>query len=71
MLCNGAEAFDHQGEFFAGEDAGGCDGSGVGDAGFDFVGDQTPVEGEGALPGFEGGVEWFAETAGPHLYWII
>jgi hypothetical protein len=63
----GAEAFFHLQEFFAGEDAGGFDGSGVGYAGFYFVGDKAPVEGEGTLPGFEGGVEWFAEAAGPHF----
>jgi hypothetical protein len=63
----GAEAFFHLQEFFAGEDACGFDGSGVGYAGFYFVGDQAPVAGEGALPRFEGGVEWFAEASGPHL----
>ena len=56
LLGYGAEAFFHLQELFAGEDAGGFDGSGVGYAGFYFVGDEAPVEGEGALPGFEGGV---------------
>ncbi len=40
----------HLEEFFAGEDSGGFDGAGVGYAGLDFVGEQAPVEGEGALP---------------------
>ena len=71
LLCYGAEAFDHQEEFFAGEDAGGFDGAGVSDAGFDFVRDEAPVEGEGALPLFELLVEWFAETAGPHLCGLL
>jgi hypothetical protein len=29
--------------------------------------EKPHIEGEGALPGFEGGVEWFAEAAGPHF----
>ena len=62
-----AEALLHLEEFFAGEDSGGFDGAGVGDAGFDLVGEEAPVEGEGALPGFELLVEWFAEAAGPHF----
>ncbi len=57
----------HLEELFAGEDAGGFDGAGVGDAGFDFVREEAPVEREGALPFFELLVEWLAEAAGPHL----
>ncbi len=67
LLGYGAETLDREEEFFAGEDAGGFDGAGVGYAGFYFVGDEAPVEGEGALPGFELFIEWFAEAAGPHF----
>ena len=63
----GSEALLHQEEFFAGEDAGGCDGAGVRDAGFDLVRKEAVVEGEGSLPFFELFVEGFAETAGPHF----
>jgi hypothetical protein len=62
-----SQAFFHLEELFAGEDSGGFDGAGVGYAGFYFVGDEAPIEGEGALPRFEGCVEWFAEAAGPHF----
>ena len=58
-------------EFVAGEDAGGLRWRGRGLAGFDLVGEEAPVEGEGALPVFEGGVEWFAEAAGPHFVRVV
>jgi hypothetical protein len=39
LLCHGTETLNHQEKFFAGEDACGFDGAGVGDAGLDFVWD--------------------------------
>ncbi len=71
LLGYGAEALFHLQELFASEDACGFDGSGVGYAGFYFVGDEAVVEGEGALPGFELFVEWFAEAAGPHFCGLL
>ena len=53
------------------ENAGGGDGLGVGFRGGDLVGEETDVEGEGTLPGFEGGVEGLAEAAGPHFGWVL
>jgi hypothetical protein len=71
LLGYGAEALDHQEEFFAGEDACGFYGSGVGYAGFYFVGDEAPVEGEGALPFFELLVERLSEASGPHFCGLL
>ena len=70
-LATAAQALLHFEEFFAGEDSGGLDGAGVGYARFDFVREEAPVEGEGALPFFELLVEWFAEAAGPHLCGLL
>ena len=50
-----------------GEDAGGGDGLRMGLAGGDLLREETPVEGEAALPLLEGAVEGLAETAGPHF----
>ncbi len=61
----------HLEEFFAGEDAGGFDGAGVGYAGFDFVGDEAPVEGEGALPGFEGGGRVVRGSGRTTFCWLL
>jgi hypothetical protein len=66
-----AEALLHLEEFFAGEDSGGFDSACVGDAGFDLVGEEAPIEGEGTLPGFEGGIEGLAEATGPHLCGLL
>ncbi len=69
-FATAAEALLHLEKFFAGEDSCGLDGAGVGYARFYLVGEEAPVEGEGTLPFFELLVEWFAETAGPHLCWF-
>jgi hypothetical protein len=61
------EAFEGLGEFVWREDAGGRDGLRVRLAGGDLLRQQTPVEGEAALPLLEGAVEGLAEAAGPHF----
>ena len=63
----GFETLQHLGEFFGREDAGGGDGLCVRHAGGDFLREETPVEGEAALPLLEGAVEGLAEAAGPHF----
>ena len=54
-------------ELFLREDADGGERLRVRLRGGDFVREQTPVEGEAALPLLEGAVEGFAEAAGPHF----
>jgi hypothetical protein len=58
----GTETLLHLEEFFAGENVGGFDGAGVGDAGFYLIREEAVVEGKGALPFLELLVEGFAEA---------
>ena len=65
------ETFEGLGEFVRREDAGGSDGLRVSLAGGDLLRQQTPVEGEAALPLLEGAVEGLAEAAGPHFGGLV
>ena len=62
-MRDGAKACLHAGGLFGREDADGREGACVREAGAEFDLEETPVEGEGALPVFEGGVEGIAEAA--------